>query len=334
MSTGEKKQGKKRLFLETTAQVCRLSGVPEVEERVNKILEQYFENQSEGNRECKLLTSTVVYAEFLSTVVMDILLVRDMVKEIFLDNKRFVLRLHEIDKSIYRYPKIPKNRAKRIFAVTGMLDMEFIGSETIETRSVIRFLDTTARELAFKDFFNIRIGLQRIKIKDNSPSYLKEIGCLAQDPLQEDCNVKKGNECRHKINAPNDKKNGHGDKCLVTDAPITKCRENPGKYCKIEKFFNKSDIKKDLDLLKIAVEGNKFSSRFRKKPKNKKWLECFKKWDFYKGKFKFRKQSCWIPFFDMIMLLQCPDDAAILSNDPDFGELGKAIDRDDIWVPF
>jgi len=334
MTTVEKNQGKERLFLETTAQVCRLSGVPEEEERVNKILKKYSENYSESNRECKLITSTVVYAEFLSITVKDILLVRDMVKEKFLDNNMFVLRLHEIDKSLYKYPKIQGNRVKRIFAVTGMLDLEFIGFETIETKSVIRFLDTTARELAFKDFFNIRIGQQRIKIEEKSPCYLKDIGCLTKDPLQEDCNMKNGYECRHNINVPHIKRNDHGAKCLVADSPITKCKEKTRKNCNIEKFLSKKGIKKNLELLKIAVEGKEFSLRFRNKRKNKNWLDGLKAWDFTKGRFVFSGQSCWSPFFDMIMLLQCPSDAVILSSDKDFDELGKAIGRNNIRVPF
>lgn len=334
MTTLEKKQEKGRLFLETTSQVCRLSGVPEKEESVAKILKQYFENSAESNRESKLITSTVVYAEFLSITVKDILLVRDMVKEKFLDNNRFDLSLHEIYEKLSGYPKIQGNRAKRIFAVTAALDKKFGTFKSIETRRVIRFLDKKARDLAFKEFFNIRIGRQRIKIEENSPCYLKEIGCLAQYPLQEDCNMKNGYECRHNIDVPYIKKNGHGYKCLVTGSPITKCGENPVKYCDIDKFFNKSDIKKKLELLKSSVNGLKFSVDFNNKPKNKKWLECFKEWDFTKNKFKFRGQSCWRPFFDMIILLQCPGDAVILSIDKDFDELGKAIDRDNIRVSF
>jgi hypothetical protein len=275
-----------------------------------------------------------VYAEFLSITVKDILVVRDLVKEKFLDNNKFRMRLAEISESLSVHPKIRGKRAQRIFAVTAALNRKFQGLKSIETRRVIRFLDKKARVLAFRDFFLIRIDGQRIKIEENNPCYLKEIGCLTKDPLQEDCNTKNGYECRHKIDVPDVKENGHGDKCLVTDAPITKCSENPGKYCRIEKFFNKSDIKKNLDLLKIAVEGKKFSSEFRKKSKNKKWLACFNEWDFTKGKFEFRRRSCWRPFFDMLMLLQCPDDAAILSNDPDFGELGKAIGKNNIWVSF
>ena len=334
MITGEKKQGKKRLFLETTAQICRLSGVPGVEERVNKILKQYVENHSKSNQECKLITSTVVYAQFLTTVVKDILLIRDLVKEEFLDKNRFDLSLHEIDKSLSVYPKIQGKRAKRIFAVTGMLNMEFIGFESIETRRVIRFLDTTARNLAFKDFFEIRIGGKRIKIEEDSPCYLNEIGCLTRDPLQEECSMKNKGECRHKIDVPYFRNNDHDDKCLVIDSSITKCQGKPREYCDIEKFFRKKDVLKNLELLKIAVNENNFSSKFRNKTKNKKWLACFKEWDFTKNEFEFRGQNCWRYFFDILIVLQCPDDAAILSNDPDFGELGKAIGRNDIWVSF
>ncbi|UCH97786.1 MAG: hypothetical protein JSV88_13295, partial [Candidatus Aminicenantes bacterium] len=128
--------------------------------------------------------------------------------------------------------------------------------------------------------------------------------------------------------------NGHGDKCLVTDSPITKCKEKPRKKCNIENFFKESDIVENLKKLKRKVAGEKISSEFLKKPKNKKWLECFKKWDFTKNEFEYRGQSCWRPFFDMIMLLQCPGDAVILSSDKDFDELGKAIDRDNIRVSF
>lgn len=326
--------GKERLFLETTAQVYRLSGVSESRERVDKILRQYFETHSENNPGCKLITSTVVYAEFLSITVKDILVVRDLVKEKFLDKNIFRINLDEIDDSLSVYPKIRGKRAQRIFAVMAALNRKFRGFKSIETKRVIRFLDKKARKLAFKDFFEIRLGGKVIKIEDNSPCYLKEIGCLTKDPLQKDCNTKNGYKCRHKIDVPNGNKDGHGDKCLVTDSPITKCRENPGRYCDINEFFNKSDIKKNLELLKSSVKGLKFSADFRKKPKNRKWLKGFNAWDFTKGKFEFRGQNCWSPFFDMVMLLQCPDDAAILSNDPDFGELGKAIGRDDIWVPF
>jgi hypothetical protein len=330
----EKIHGKERLFLETTAQVYRLSGVMESRERVDKILRQYFETHSESNPGCKLITSTVVYAEFLSITVKDILVVRDLVKEKFLDKNIFRISLDEIDDSLSLYPKIRGKRAQRIFAVMAALNRKFRGFQSIETKRVIRFLDKKARKLAFKDFFEIRLGGEVIKIEENSPYYLKEIGCLTKDPLQEDCNTKNGYECRHKIDVPNGNKDGHGDKCLVYDSPITKCRENPGRYCDINEFFNKSDIKKNLELLKSSVNELKFSADFRKKSKNKKWLEGFNAWDFTKGKFVFRGRNCWSPFFDMIMLLQCPDDAAILSNDPDFWELGKAIGRDDIWIPF
>ncbi len=335
MIAEEKNQGKERVFLETTAQFYRLSGVPEKEERVNKILKQYAENHSKSNRKCKLITSTLVYAEFLSIIVRDILLVRDLVKEKFLDDNKFYLSLHEIAGSLSGYHKTRgEQRAQRILTIIAALNLRFRGFKSIETRRVIRFLNKSARDMAFRDFFLIRIYGKRIKIEENSPCYLKEIGCLTRDPLQEDCNTKNGNECRHKINVPNANKNGYGDKCLVEGSPITKCREKPRENCDIEKFFSKSDIVKNLQLLKIAVNEDNFSSKFMNKPKNKKWLECFKEWDFTKNEFKFRGQSCWSRFFDMIMLLQCPDDAAILSNDPDFGELGKAIGRNDIWVSF
>jgi len=335
MTTGEKNQEKKRLFLETTSQISRLSGIPEKEERVNKIIKKYVENHSESNQECKLITSTVVYAEFLNTAVMDILLVRDLVKEKFLDKNRFYLSLHEIDESLGGYHKIKGKRLQRIFAVTAMLNRKFGGFQSIETRRVIRFLDTRARDLAFKDFFEIRIGGQKIKIEEDSPCYLKEIGCLTKDPLQEGCGLKNNFECRHKIDVSYSIKNDHDDKCLVIGSPITKCREKPREYCDIEKFFNKSDVKKNLDLLKIVEKQGKISSKFRNKSnKNKKWLECFKKWDFTKNEFEFRGQNCWRYFFDMLILLQCPDDAAILSIDRDFEELGKAIGRPDILVTF
>lgn len=335
MTTVEKSQGKECLFLETSAQICRLSGVPEKEESVIKILKQYFKNPPKSNRICNPITSTVVYAEFLSTIVRDILRVRDRIKEKFLDNNKFDIKLHEIVESLSGYSKIRgDSRSNRILTIISALIRRFRVFESIDTRRVLRFLDVTARNMAFIDFFLIRIDGQRIRIEKNSPYYIKEIGCLTKDPLQEDCKMKNGYECRHNINVPYVKSNGHGNKCLVADSPITKCRENPLQYCDIEKFFNKSDIKKNLELLKIVVNKNDFSSKFRNKPKNRKWLECFKKWDFTKNKFEFRGQNCWRPFFDMIILLQCPKDAAILSNDPDFGELGKAIGRGNIWVSF
>jgi hypothetical protein len=331
----EENQEKKRLFLEITAQVCRLSGVKEKKESVTKKMKQYFENSAESNWRDKLITSTVVYAEFLSTTVRDILLVRDLVKERFLDNNKYDLKLHEVGESLSGYPKTwGDTRAARILIIIAALIRRFRGFESIETRRVIRFLDTTARNLAFNDFFLIRIDGQRIKIEENSPSYLKEIGCLTKDPLQEDCNTKNGYECRHKIYVPDVKKNGHGDKCLVANSPITKCKEEPRENCNIERFFGKKGIKKNLELLKKAVEEKKFSLKFRNKRKNKKWLACFKEWDFTKNEFAFRGQNCWRPFFDMIILLQCPADAAILSSDKDFDELGKAIGRDTIRVSF
>lgn len=330
----ENNHEKRRLFLETTAQICRLSGVPQCEERVKKGIRQFFDNHSENNRENKLITSSVVYAEFLSTTVKDIVLVRDLVKEEFLDNNKFCIKLSEIHESLSEYPKIRGNRAQRIFAVTAMLDRKFRDFNSIETKRIIRFLDNTARNLAFTDFFHIKIDRKTIKIKKDNHSYLKKIGCLKKNPLQKDCNAKNGNECRHKIDVINGKKNFHDDKCLVNKSKITKCQKKSSRYCYIERFFKKNDIKKNIALLKTAANGNSFSSKFRNKSKNKRWLECVEKWDFTKNEFEFRGRKCWSYFFDMLILLECPDDAAILSKDPDFGELGKAIGRNGIWVQF
>lgn len=334
MTKGEIIQMKEGLFLETSAQICRLSGVRKSEERVAKILKDYFSNPSESNLGCQLITSTVVYTEFLSTRIKDILLIRDMVKEEYLDKDRFELRLHEIDESLTVYPKIRGNRAQRAFAVTAALKKKFGGYKKIETKRLVLFLDTIARDIAFRDFFEIRIEGKKVKIEQDGPCYLKEIGCLTKDPLQEDCNVNNNYKCRYNLDFSNAHKNGHGDKCLVTDSPITQCQEDPKKYCFIEKFFNRRRVKENLELLKTAAGEGKFSSAFRNKSKNKKWLEYLQEVDFTKNDFAIRGQNCWRYFFDMLIFLQCLEYKGILSKDPDFGELGKAIGRNDIWVSF
>lgn len=325
---------KKKLFLETTAQIGRLSGANEKRQRINKILIRTFKTDDSRN---KFITSEIVYCEFLNTVVKDILIIRNLIFNEFLQKKQFILNLSEIDEQIADSNDFDiRIRAQRLFKVTGAIKKRFPKSNEIETKRIITFLNSLARDLGVREFFDIRVNGRRAKIKTPSPNYLTEIYCLNGFPFQE-CFQLDGNG-KFLIEYYENLKNDNGDAIVISNKTVTtKCCKSPIEYCAFEEFFNKKEVSERLK--KLIAESKKqkpFSSAFRKKEKNKKWIELIQNsnLDDYLKDFKYRGKECCHYFFDMIIALQCPDDAYILSNDKDFNELGKVIKRLDLVLNF
>ena len=340
---GNIKEEKKKLFLETTSQIARLLGLNKKRRKVHEIIGNVLNCDNDNN---KLFTSEIVYCEFLNTLVKDVLIIRNLIFNEFLQKKIFILNLSEIDDHIFDSKDYNiKFRSKRLFGVTSALKRRFPKSDTIETKRVINFLNSFARDLAIRDFFNIRIDEKnRVKINKNSPNYLNEISCLSELPFQEGFQM--DNNGKYFLQNYQNLKDENGNNiCISNETTTAKCDKNPIEDCGIEDFFKKEGIsqklKKLIDeskkgLMDESKKQKPFSSKFRNKDKNKKWIELMQDsiLDDFITEFKYRGKECHRYFFDMLIALQCPEDARILSNDKDYDELGKVIGRSDLLLNF
>jgi hypothetical protein len=313
-------------FLDVTAQICRLLGDEDSRQRMMTVLKKFL--QAANGKQ--LLTSSVVYAQFLNTLVKDIIRLRDLVKKHFLDRMEFKLFLKDL-KVIVKETDFPglteagkSSLGKRLELLCETIEAKYSCGKSLETKRLIRFLDSYARNLVFRDFLKVRIDSTPIDVKYVAP----DIDCTVQEPLQIDCSTKNGKHCVLGVYFDRD---GH-KKCLSGKARVINCDFGEIKCSVISKFVNgnKMASKKFVLLSDEAKKDMPFDPEFREA--NEEWIEFLS--ELTSDCSDLKGSECYDYFHDVLILILCPDNAFILSRKKYFEDLGRAIKRPDILVDF
>jgi hypothetical protein len=318
---------KSSAFLDVTAQICRLLGDRDSKQRMMTVVEEFL--QAGGK---KLLTSSVVYAQFLDTLVKDIIRLRDLVKKHFLDRMEFQLTLKDLQAIVKEadFPGLTEagksSLRKRLQLLGETLEAKYSSGTSVETKRVLRFLDSYARNLVFRDFLKMRIDGKIIAVKYVDP----DIECTAQEPLQIDCNNKKDRNCVLGIYFDR----GIHSKCLSGKARVINCDLGEITCPVIGKFVNgnakKKATKKFILLSDEAKKDLPFDQDFRET--YEEWIEFLS--ELTSDCSNLTGSKCYEYFLDVLILILCPDNAFILSRKKSFEDLGRAINRPDILVDF
>jgi hypothetical protein len=313
-------------FLDVTAQICRLLGDGDSRQSMKTVLKKFLK-AAKGKQ---LLTSSVVYAQFLDTLVKDIIRLRDLLKKHFLDRMEFKLSLKNL-KAIAKEADFPElteagklSLRKRLQLLCETLEAKYSDGTSVETKRVLRFLDSYARNLVYRDFLKVRIDGKPIAVKYVDP----DIECTAQEPLQIYCNNKNDRRCVLGIYFDR----GIHSKCLSGKARVINCDLGEIKCPVISKFVkgNKRASKKFILLIDEAKKNMGFDPEFREA--NEEWIDFLG--DLTSNCSNLKGSECYDYFHDVLILLLCPDNAFILSRKKYFKDLGRAIKRPDILVDF
>jgi len=323
----EKFLEKKRILLDASAQFCRLLGDESSKERIITILDDFLKSSM---NEKKIITLSVVYAQFLDILVKDIIWLRDLVKEHFLGQMKFTLSLNELKEPAGKadtpglMAEERKNLRRRLVLLCDALESKYPCGKPVETKRVLRFLDSYARDLMLRDFFRVRVNGETYKIEEIHP----EIDCTAEEPLQVECNLDEITPCLFGIFRDFSEDGGH-HRCLSKDASVTNCKSESGRCIKVIDYLNRNS-----DFKKLVAEIKHHKQPFRKEfmDEKKQWINAMKA--LTDDCSNFNGDKCIECFFDMLIALQCPDDAFILTRNEGFQELKKVMGKPDFFSDF
>jgi hypothetical protein len=318
------------IFLETSAQIVRLSGTRSGD-KVNKIISDEIDKNS------NFITSTIVFREFLNTLIKDILYVRDLVRDEFLAKNIFIINLAEITEKISER-RLNSSASKRIYLIIASLQRRFDSNSKVNVRKIIRFLNNNARNKVFYEFKQIANESEIIDCGDKRYKFLGQVKCLNDHPMQTECTLKNGKKCLCLLDTNRNGSKPCGENgCLDLRKPTTKCfkRGKRVESCKINKLIEKEE--NTLKDIIYAVKNNKINRKYISKEKNNKlekvFLEVCDNGRINASKVMKISVCAWY-LTDIFIFLQCKKIDAIISKDKDFEELssvtGKPINR--VWI--
>ena len=317
----------RRLILDATVQIARLSGWKGAAERVSNAIRRELEKDPE----LILCTTHVAYREFLCTLVADIVRLRDLViSELHLKGLLKV-SCKEIEMVIEK-EITPRPNLRGAMLVFESVRQRFEGKEKVRTRDVIRFLDNEARDYRERRFFQVHLGNQVSSLPREGEDFINGVDCLSAFALRS----RESRNSRCLCRMMGDKtlcSDSSGDPCLDgTEQPIRCCSSDPEEQCRLEAFVEEGPIAALLARLHEHVELAKFSEGFVASHEELLSQLAELRNRSLGGQIAFKGAECATHFTPLLMLLECGSNARLISFEPVFDELGAAIGQPDVRV--
>lgn len=319
------------LVLDTTAQIARMSNHRALTEQVESAVQRALE-QEPGLR---LRTTGSVYREFLRKLVTDFLAVRDLVATEFHGRGIRLITMDDVAARIESSQHFTAAAKRRARFVMETLRNRF-GDDEQRTRPVIRFLDSEARDFRERRFFQLTLDGEEVEF-GRGEDLVDAAACLARFALssRED----EGSKCLCKIVGRGGgtslclKASRHSevrkDPCLDrSEYPMRCCSPDPDESCELPKLLASESAKPLLARLRAHAEEQKFSPAFAES--RRALIQQLHQ--LREQTLPFLGLSCAQNFTEVLTILECGEGARIVSYDPDFDELGRAIGAPELRV--